>query len=289
MITNTVIFTKIAIIESLPRNEIQTGTQFYRYISGLSLRCPLSLNLHQVSSGNDLINQLLALEQEAKAGEIPIIHFETHGTFDGRGLITANSDVVAWADIAEILLRINLATDFNLIVFVAACNGGYLLEEMKLIKPSPFLMLLAPTDKVDPAEIMRATREFYEILLTTTNATKAIATINNQPLQEGQWFAHSAESWYLKIAINHIKEYCAPKFLKKRAQEIYVAELAQGRSINRREIKRTIKLLTHTKLVGEYFDRFFCTQTIPKNKYRFENFRQTISSEISLLVGSSKV
>lgn len=208
----------ISIIESLSDNEVQTGTLLADYIDGMDLQKFPGLQLCRISSAHELIEHLLELERAAIAGVIPLIHFEMHGTFDGRGLVTANLDVVLWADISEILFRINSVTRFNLVVFVAACNGGYFLEEMKIIAPTPCYALVAPTDEVDPSEIMRATRDFYRTLLTTGNATRAVSSIVTQSVQQGRWFAQWAENWYWTVVLNHVRSDCSPKALKKPSQ-----------------------------------------------------------------------
>lgn len=281
---------KIAIIESIAINEVQTGTHLADYIQGLNLQYSPGLQICKITSGSELTKHLLELEQEAKAGAIPMIHFEMHGTSDARGLVSANLEVVPWSDISEILLRINLATRFNLVVFVAACNGGYFLEEMKLIAPTPCYALVAPTDEVDPSEIMRAARDFYRILLTTADATKAVSIIVNQRIGQGRWFAQWADIWYRTVAINYAKTYCTPKALKERAREMKaLARAQQGVSLDMGLIKRKLKESTRLDLTGKYFDRFFCTETITENTHRFDFLRKTISHEIDQFLANPQV
>ena len=272
-------FSKIVIIESL-KNEIKTGTELAGYIKGLDLKSGPEIQIIRISSGNNLISNLLNLEREARDGAIPLIHFEMHGTSDGSGLVTENLDVVSWFDISDILLRINLATKFNLIIFVAACNGGYFLEEMKIIAPTPCYALVAPTDEVDPSEIMRATRDFYRILLTTANATKAASIIVSQSIQQGRWFAQWAESWYRMVAIKYIKLYCTPAALKESALKINKKACAQGKLSAMGKTKKQLKNSIRMDLTGKYFDRFFCMDAIPENARRFEYLRKILSSEI---------
>lgn len=274
----------IIIIESLPDNEVQTGTHLANYIHGLSLQKGPGLQLCRVSSSDELIEYLLEIERAANAGEIPMIHFEMHGTFDGRGLVTANLDVVLWADISSILFRINAATRFNLVVFVAACNGGYFLEEMRITTPTPCYALVAPTDEVNPGEVMGATRDFYRILLTTGDATKAVSSIVAQPVQQGRWFAQWAENWYWTVVLKYVRSNCTPRALKRRSMEIYAEVSAEGVKSDIGEIKKRLKASTRADLCGKYFDRFFCVDLIPENVRRFEYLRNSISSEIDLFL-----
>jgi hypothetical protein len=262
--SSTFTLSKISIIESLPQNEVQTGVLLNDYINGLSLQDVPPTQLLRITSGQQLLQQLLSLERDAEAGEIPLIHFETHGTIDGKGLVTANLDIVSWTEISKILCRINLATRFNLIVFVAACNGGFFLDEMKAIEPSPCYALMAPTDEVDPGEVMRAARDFYRLLLTTAHATRAIASLENQPLQQGRWFAKWAESWYREVVIEYIRTHCTPKALKQRAREMNKHIKAQGSYVEMKTLKRQLINSTRTDLTGKYFERFFVLKAFLK-------------------------
>lgn len=288
MASSNFTISSVFIIESLPANEVQTGTQLSGYIKGLDLPNGVELHLCRLDSGDQLIALLNDILSKAEVGTIPIIHFETHGTFDGRGLVTANLDVVPWSDISKVLLCINIATRFNLVVFVAACNGGYFLEEMKIIAPTPCYALVAPTDEVNPGEIMGATRDFYRILLSTADATKAVASIEKQQIQQGRWFARWAENWYRMVVINHIQAYCTPKALKERAREMRATASTQGLASDMGQLKKQLKASTRVDLVGKYFDRFFCTDVIPENVQRFEYLRTLLSSEIDQFLAKSQ-
>ena len=93
-------------------------------------------------TGEELLLALKDIEQRAKAGVKPIIHFDTHGGPDAGLYIVPSDEFVGWDVLAESLREINVATGNNLCVISAACYGQKQVDEVTVLKPVPFYLLI---------------------------------------------------------------------------------------------------------------------------------------------------
>ena len=159
-------FTKIVVVQSLEPHETQTGKLIYDFLTS-----ELELNgyLTQVEfktcwSAKEFSEILTTLEHEAKGGEVPLLHVETHGTKE-LGLEFENSSDLSWDDLAKHLRALNVATRFNLLALFSACWGGYFLGKMSAIHQAPCYAMVGPSDKLWPDEIYAGFTAFYRVFL----------------------------------------------------------------------------------------------------------------------------
>ncbi|HEY4079398.1 MAG TPA: hypothetical protein VGM81_01770 [Burkholderiaceae bacterium] len=272
-------FSRVRILESLPPNEVQTGTVLGAYVSALETEFPVEVQ--QWSSPDELFALLREASNSARtAGQIPIIHLECHGTFDATGLVARNGEVVSWPEIAPLLAELNIATGFNLLVFVAACNGGYFLETMYLLASAPCYGLIAPTDEVDPADVMRGARDFYRVLLKDRDIVTAVRNLAMQKLEIGRWFAELAETWFRTTTLDYVRTYCTKKALRGRARTLYRRSLEEGRPRSIGAYVRDLENATKSDLVGKHFDAFFVVRQVPANAQRFTELREDVRLQV---------
>ncbi len=169
-------FSKLVVIQSLTSNEVPTGKILGEFISTLDsfVEKNISFEIQNCLTKDSLIRLLRTYIQEANENDsYPILHFECHGMAYGEGLALANDENISWAELASLLIELNIACGFNLFVFFAACDAAYFIEEMNAINPSPVYAIVAPSDTVNPGEVMRGGRIYYSTLFSTTNAGDA--------------------------------------------------------------------------------------------------------------------
>ncbi len=120
-----ILFNKIIILQSLDSEDRKTGTELHDdTVSRATWKHPnVQTQIIQIETSLELFEVLDGINNDVRHNEVlPFIHFETHGTTDGLSL--ASGENVKWTDMLPLIGAINLNTDNNLFISVAACWGG---------------------------------------------------------------------------------------------------------------------------------------------------------------------
>lgn len=281
---------KFVIVESLENHEVKTGrllaNQLVEYVAE---HAPvLKVQYEVCNSAAEFRTLFQTLVNEAVDGqEVPVLHLECHGSASD-GLEFANGSSMAWDDLARTLNVLNVATSFNLLIVLAACYGGHLMGEITAIRPAPCWGVVAPTDTVDPSEILRGFRTYYKTLLETGDAGYAARQLSDIPVSSGEWFAKSAQTWFEEMVFEFMETQCKKTATKANAR-ILVAKLrAKGVKTSCDAILENYRLLNRTNFEGKYFDTFFSTNQIPDANERFSITRDRIAIRIKEMRATGK-
>ena len=119
------------------------------------------------------------LESACEQGEIPIIHFISHGESDG---LKISSDTIPWKDVGEQFSKINKLSH-NLFVTMHVCYSACLLEH---ISEYTFIGCICAYEKVYRSSNVLKPRfiSFYESIFNNQSLCKAIDAFKNEILQE---------------------------------------------------------------------------------------------------------
>jgi hypothetical protein len=291
MTTKTTGFTltRITVIESLGSGEVKTGSTLAEYIRGVgeTNNRPIAVDLINCTDCADFRNIFKKLTSDALLGEIPIVHVECHGD-QNTGLKFADGSNMPWDEVAALCLALNIACRFNLLAIYSACFGGHFLGQMGAVNPAPCWCMIAPTETVNSAEIMRGLRDFYETLIRTLDIGGAILQLSQNELTRGEWFGKAAEVWFQQLMVGYIKGHCTRAQAKRRVELLHSKLKNAGNKVNPRDLKRQIKNRNRTSLASEYFDKYFIVDKIPENAQRFSNARKRLLEEIDILRATKK-
>ena len=282
-------YSKIVIIQSLESDEVQTGDELLRGMAGLAYEDSSlpPVFLINCSSANSFLTELDRLIVEAESGSIPILHVECHGS-KKEGLEFENSSTLDWGRLSAALVRLNVATRFNLLAVFSACYGGEFLREMEAIAPAPCWCLVAPTEKVAVYEVMLGFREFYSKLLLENDVGAAIRAIAKCRLSRGRWLTTPAEYWYEKLVIGYLEAHCIQSVARARAKEIRRILKAQGKNHSVGSLLRLLQKRNRHSLVRDYFDTYFIVSQLPENFDRFIDVRNRIKYKVDALRNTKK-
>ncbi|MDO8313304.1 MAG: hypothetical protein Q7T25_15335, partial [Sideroxyarcus sp.] len=154
---------------------------------------------------------------------------------------------------------------------------------------APCWCIVAPTETVDPGEIMHGFRIFYSTLLQSADAGKAAAKISRALLSNGHWFAQPAEMWFETVVTNYITKHCTNEATRDRAKKLRRQLMEEGRSPKSiGGITRELCRLNSTNLLGKYFDTYYQTTVIPENTQRFQHARVRLDLKLKELRSSKK-
>ncbi|GER09197.1 hypothetical protein [Variovorax boronicumulans] len=265
-------YTKFVVVQSLEPNERETGTETAEFLRREleARKICVPVQLERCWSAAEFLALMNRLIQEASQGEIPILQIDCHGD-DMQGLEFENSSMVAWPTLGEYLLRLNIATGFNLLAVVSACFGAYFLGQMSPVERCPCYGLISTTKQVKPSELNAGFEDFYRVFLDTRDVGQAAQALAVRTLREGRWFTMPAEWWFESTVRGYLEFKCTRRVVQERARNINKELRLRGR----RELSQSKLFDIHRRnqegLVLRLFSTFFSIGDVPSNVDRFSD------------------
>ncbi|TCD46822.1 hypothetical protein [Chlorobium sp. N1] len=266
-------FSSVVILESLAKNK--TGRQLYEDLRPITIQADRDIDIKyfEVDSKEALLTQLHSIEQDANKDDWPILHIECHGLDDTTGISLANGDSLSWAELKPYLTAINIATQCNLLVVMAACYGGHMVQIIQPVERAPCLAMLSPTKEIYFDEILKPLTTFYRELFNSLDLNAALIKLYSYPIVNGGYYFQTADDFFKSIYVGYIKG-CADQKgfkIKDRAKNIYL-ELKRSANPSPVGIGAIKKMLKQTQPVffKSYYERFFMIDIYPSNKSRFD-------------------
>lgn len=268
-------FNRIYVIESLLDDERKTGKHLYENkLMHLNVKYPnLSCQLHQVDTKHEFVDLLRDIEKACKADSVfPIIHLECHGS--ESGLQMANQELIAWEDLREDLVAINIACRLNLLVTVAACSGGYLIFTARRMDTVPFFAVIGVEKKISNLDLEAAFNAFYGTFFESLDGDKAIQALNDEALKKDHRFQmYTARSLFIKGFKDYYRKYCRGKGKKKRVEDLTSSAMKdpgialKGVKWVRDYFKDTLSKPDEDMAILK--EKFFFIDLVPENDDRF--------------------
>jgi hypothetical protein len=174
-------YSTIEIIDCLVLGkDLQTGRSLYDHLLDLTPDGAPRVRRHCITSEAEFWTCLSEIESECLAGWKAIVHIEAHAGKAGLEVPSASNpkgSILAWPALVDRFRGINVASKFNLGVFVGACEGIEAIRPMTIKKPAPYMFLVGPTAAV-PAEVVEtAAQAFYKAILNGANLNQAFARL----------------------------------------------------------------------------------------------------------------
>ncbi len=166
----TIEFDTILVIQSLPSDEKQTGTELHNdLLQRRSAQIPfLKTGLAEIANAAQFRKALEQIAILTWRGRMrPFLHFEIHGAIDGLKL--SSGELITWQEFAGLLRAINIPLRNGLFVSMAVCYSGYLYGEIRPDLPSPFFAFTGCWKEIYQFEIIEDFYTFFDTLLEPSN------------------------------------------------------------------------------------------------------------------------
>lgn len=168
--------TRIYILESIPSDEFQTGTDLYndtisRYCQ---LYSPDLFHSHKtINSKQELIDSLKTIENEVLSIDEIVLHVEAHGAVDCMQL--SNGELLSWEEFESYLVLINLKTRNKLHLNIVTCYGMHVAENIGkgLDKTAPYKSFTSVKNLLLPKDIIHDNTLLYEEIIKQREMYKA--------------------------------------------------------------------------------------------------------------------
>lgn len=152
--------TNVWIIEWLSQGEPHTGHKLHEWIESRRPGWSIYNYCETKAQVIQAIERASLRAQQTKM--VPVLHLEAHGC--DAGLTPHGTEYVEWLSWQELtvpLQQLNLATQCNLVVVVAACVGFAAIQALRQGPRAPAVALVGLDTNVEPSALLWGTKEFY--------------------------------------------------------------------------------------------------------------------------------
>lgn len=153
--------TNIWIVEWLGSSDNRTGKILHEWLkeqrSGWSA-------YSRAMSKQDVLSSIERATNRSNISEMnPLLHLESHG--NESGLVgpddSGGNEILTWDELTEPFQKLNLTTNCNLIVMVAACFGINGVKALRKGPRAPAIAVIGPDGRIYDNDLLLATIEFY--------------------------------------------------------------------------------------------------------------------------------
>lgn len=216
---NTIIW-----IQSIPPEEVGPSNRMFEDLEAQALRGGLAVERLIIHTRKEALSALAKLAERAANGLRPILHFDCHGSKTQGLFLDQAGEFLSWQELADNLRPINVATRNNVCCVFGVCFGIHLSFELRLSRPSPYFLTIAPEREICVGILEALTGEFYKRLNETKNITQAYSDILAPELH----LFHS-RAVFAEALATYINQHCQGKRGAARRERLLTESLeAQG-------------------------------------------------------------
>lgn len=271
-------FNQIFVVESLDDSEKKTGYELYSDIlrwkpqqSGKTFK----VEFNEINSRDDFFNFFDDVTSKSNNGLKPIFHFEIHGLEDKSGLILKNDEIILYAELTSLLSKVNQLIGNNLFLTLSVCHGAYLLGNVKIDKPAPFMGFIGSFEKTYNKDALVRYTEFYDEFLSNFNLGSAIQKfLDANNFGVNTYNLIETEETFKTVYKNYLTEKTTEEGIKNRWKQAIIDKnltfvSRQEKRLKERQFRNQI-IKTKQKYFIEHRDIFFMIDRFPENENRFK-------------------
>ena len=226
-ISETLQTNAIAWIHSLPKGEMGPTRRILEDLEGLASAGGFRVFEYAVGDRAELEKAFNELTSSAEQGLRPVLHVDAHGTVADGLLLAPSGEQVEWADVIELLRKLNVATENNLTCVFALCFGLHLYKKVSLKKAVPAYLFCAPPSEISVGFLEDQTLAFYRKINQTSNVTAAF----NATLGASMKSIH-CQGLFFQSLLRYIRTYCMGKRRQERQERMLTAVLKRDGIVN---------------------------------------------------------
>lgn len=234
---------------------------------GLATQSPLEIL--DKDDWNKAINTILA-----DTHRHPLLHFEMHGD-EQKGLNLVLGDYIPWEKVVADLTKINVRSEFNLIVTMAVCYSTMNAINISTVKrPAPYLFSVTTSEKVYGKDTCRLYKEFFKAFIETGELYKALKTIElTQPDLPSQFDILAVPYLFEIVYRDFVRKHQNKDEIEREFYHVY-SEMQQ-QEVTRTEFEKAKRnfLKYYWLMADSHYrmcrDMFFMIDKYPQNKKRF--------------------
>lgn len=242
-------------ITSLYENEQGVTRRIWEDLEAVAAQRQLAIAQYSPASAAEFLAAMDQIAGDARAGMLPMIHLDTHGSAEGGIFVAATGESVSWEMVAGKLRVINKIVGNNLCVISGACFSFHVVKAIDINQVSPFFMLLAPEHKIAAGDIEQNVIGFYRDMLDGSNILTA----------KEQWFPSQLRVFHCErmlaiVLARYINNAAIGKQKDRRKEHLVTMAVEGGVPSNRHSLRAMRKLVEKgIKPTEELIHRFVPT------------------------------
>lgn len=253
----------------------------------LSYRCAqkgLTHDYIEVHSRSDLKKAINHIKNSCQTEHtMPYIHVECHG--NESGLKLTSKATIKWNDFANQLVAINIACRNNLIVSLATCYGGQIVNTLlKGLAPNnkkirtPFFGMIGPSSEIKYGEVEPGYEDFFRVLIEDRDVLSAYEELKKHLSESKGYITNSCETIFERLVHDylelHVKSNEGKDLLHAKITNLKkVFQDKNGRMPNDSELPMLDAIVRGENLYFKLFDEirriYFMIDLYPENDKRF--------------------
>ncbi len=253
---------KLVILESLARDEAQTGTSLAEKMMLHGVEYPV--HLRKVGNASEFQEAMKELSWQLVPGNGAALHVEMHGDANAGLVLAPSGDSVSWEEFGRLCREANQACSNNLLVTIAACHGQCALRAICNANAlTPFCILVAPNSSAAVRDLVSFS-DFYETLIGANDILRAHGQLPDQ------FALDYCEEILAKALVDYIIHGTMGKGRRLRVERLVTRIRKAKPRIPLRTARAHLK--RHVVFSREHFERYrrsFLMADAPENRDRF--------------------
>lgn len=170
----------VIVIESLPADELQTGTRLYNDLLQFKplIDREFFAELHVVKTREEFFSELQHILNELEDTTMISIHIEAHG--GETGIQLAFGEIITWRELHDVLRPINIKLLGLLPVAIATCYSFPFTWSIDITQRSSFKTVVFTKRDMTAGEIERGFLAYYDSFSNLLDFNKALNAIQNE-------------------------------------------------------------------------------------------------------------
>lgn len=251
-------FNTIVIVDAIPDGELNTARLLQDELDEIANTVEgLHVRYSKADTFQDIADLITGLTREVTDGGIlPSLHIEAHGFDDESGFVTARNEPCLWETFKDLVTPLNVATNLNLVVVMAACYGGSFARAIRTTDRAPVWGILGPTREITAGQLNDGFSAFYSAFFQEDLEVSPFRALTDS-VPEQMYYLTTAEEFFYQVWINYKTVQCMDEELDRRAQVIQDEIRRQGNEPQELDAIRQQILDKDPETFEEFRDHYF--------------------------------
>lgn len=267
-------FDKIFVLKSLGDADTYADDLYNKTIEPCASKVGLATeyiqNIYNVEDWDKTIDKICHDEHK-----YALLHIEMHGDKE-NGLQLRLGEFIPWPKVIEDLTKINIHSEFNLIVTMSVCYSTMNAFDISMVKrPAPYLFSVTTKKEVLGCDTYQMFTIFFKELIETKELYSALKRVENKHPELAKLFDILAVPFLFENVFRAYAESYKDSEIIKRGFYRSLPDV-QERDMTKEEVEKYQDAFAHNyyaeanELYRKYRNIFFMFDIYPQNRDRFK-------------------
>lgn len=214
-------FNTIVIVDTIPDGELNTAKLLRDSLKDIAAIIDgLHIRYARADTAQDVADLIMRLTDEVKNnGVLPSLHIEAHGFNDESGFVAASGEPCTWETLKDLVTPLNIVTNLNLMIVMAACFGGSFARAIRTTDRAPVWGILGPTRAITAGQLIDGFSAFYSAFFDEdADVSPFRVLVDSAP--ERMYYLTTPEEYFYQVWVNYKTKQYTDEELTRRARAL---------------------------------------------------------------------